>query len=100
MQRLIALLALCATPALAQDPPQDATGPDLERINQAFFHQYDGNRDGLVTRREFLTPSMAQFDYLDRNGDGMVDMREVAAFTRMMTEQRPPQPRPQPQPQP
>jgi hypothetical protein len=43
-----------------------------------------------VTRREFLTPSMNQFDYLDRNGDGAVDMGEVSAFTRMMTEQQPP----------
>lgn len=88
MQRIIALLALAASPVLAQDAAQ---GPNLERINQLFFHQYDGDGDGRVTRREFLTPSMAQFDYLDRNGDGMVDMNEVAAFTKMMTEQAPPE---------
>jgi len=84
MHRMLALLILAATPVVAEDAPQ---GPDLERINQSFFYQYDGDRDGLVTRREFLTPSMAQFEYLDRNADGVVDMNEVSAFTKMMTEQ-------------
>lgn len=98
MHRLIALLLLAATPAVAQ-PPQQA--PDLDRINQLFFKQYDADGDGLVTGREFLTPSMAQFDYLDRNDDGIVDMGEVSAFTQMMTEQamQRSQARPLPQPQ-
>lgn len=84
MHRLIALLLFVAAPAIAQ-PPQQA--PDLDRINQLFFKQYDADGNGVVTGREFLAPSMAQFDYLDRNDDGIVDMDEVSAFTRMMTEQ-------------
>ena len=75
-------------PATAENTQQ--AGPSLEQISQLFFRQYDGNGDGMVTRREFLTPSMAQFDYLDRNGDGGVDMQEVFDFARMMTEQKQP----------
>jgi len=86
MKRLIPLVLL-STCAIAEDRGQM---PDLETINQLFFHQYDGNGDGMVTRNEFLMPSVAQFEYLDRNGDGMVDMNEVSDFTRMMT-QPPPQ---------
>ena len=95
MKRFIAMLALLTSPALADNtqPVQQAPsqGPTLEQIAMLFFRQYDGNGDGTVTRREFLTPSMNQFNYLDRNGDGAVDMSEVNAFVQMMSQQRPPQ---------
>ena len=84
MHRFLVMLALTSIlPAWAQTPQQ---GPDLNQINQLFFKQYDANGDGLVTGREFLMPSMAQFEFLDRNADGRVDMNEVSDFTRMMTE--------------
>jgi len=95
MKHLIALLALFAAPAIAeptaQPAPPQAQGPSLEQIAMLFFRQYDGNADGTVTRREFLTPSMNQFDYLDRNRDGSVDMQEVSDFVQMMTQQGQPQ---------
>lgn len=93
MKYAFALLASIALPALAQNQAQlnspPGQGPSLEQIHRLFFRQYDGNGDGMVTRREFLTPSMNQFDYLDQNGDGAVGQQEVRAFTRMMMEQRP-----------
>jgi hypothetical protein len=42
-----------------------------------------------VTWEEFAADPAAKFRYLDRNADGVVDMQEVAAFTKMMTEQPP-----------
>ena len=96
MKRIAALLVFLCAPVLAQNPaqtpPEAPRGPTLEQIARLFFHQYDANGDGTVTRREFLTPSMNQFDFLDRNGDGAVDMQEVTAFTQMMTQQQQRQP--------
>jgi hypothetical protein len=94
MRRLFLLLTLIAGPALAQNQAQlnnpQGQGPNQEQIQQMFFHQYDGNGDGIVTRREFLTPSMNQFDYLDRSGDGAVDPQEVSAFIEMMMQPKGP----------
>ena len=93
MKRLLVLLALLSAPLFAENSaiPMDnkhSQGPSLEQIAMLFFRQYDGNGDGAVTRREFLTPSMNQFDYLDRNGDGAVDMQEVQGFVQMMSQQQ------------
>ncbi len=42
-----------------------------------WFTAMDSNRDGDVTRREFLG-AQAQFDALDRNHDGFIDAAEAA----------------------
>ena len=92
MKRLVTLLALSAAPVFAESPippnPPQALGPSPEQIAMLFFRQYDSNGDGSVTRREFLTPSMNQFDYLDHNRDGAVDMQEVNGFVQMMIQQQ------------
>jgi len=82
----LSLLILSTTAAIAQNPGQ---APTLEELNQLFFVQYDHDNDGQVTWDEFIAEPTAKFRYLDRNADGVVDMQEVAAFTRMMTEQAP-----------
>lgn len=95
MKRTTLSLAIFCASALAPLHAESPTGasaaqqPSLQQIAMLFFKQYDGNGDGAVTRREFLTPSMNQFDYIDRNGDGAVDIQEVNSFVQMMTQQRP-----------
>jgi Ca2+-binding EF-hand superfamily protein len=43
-----------------------------------WFERMDRNRDGDVSRREFLG-SRAQFERFDRDGDGLIDAKEAAA---------------------
>jgi len=40
------------------------------------FRQMDRNRDGDLSRREFLGPR-TQFDRLDRDRDGLIDPEEA-----------------------
>lgn len=37
------------------------------------IEQADGNKDGKVTRQEYIDARAAQFARMDRNGDGVVD---------------------------
>jgi Ca2+-binding EF-hand superfamily protein len=37
------------------------------------FEQADANKDGKVTRQEYIDARAAQFARMDRNGDGVVD---------------------------
>ncbi len=57
-----------ATPAA---PLQSVTGP-------AWFRRMDRNHDGDVSRREFLGTN-AQYDRLDRDGDGLLGPAEAEA---------------------
>ena len=77
---IIALsLALLLPAAHAQSP--SGTPPTPE---QAFMHQFDGNGDQQVSLEEFLKPSKAQFQYMDKNADGVISREEVAAFAEEM----------------
>jgi len=73
---VIALVALSA-PVLAQQPQM----PNLEEI---FFQQFDTNKDSQVSKAEFLQPTEAQFDHMDRDKNGMLDQAEVKAFNDEM----------------
>lgn len=57
----------------APDQPAAGKGPN-------WFHRMDRNRDGDVSRREFLG-SRDQFAALDRDGDGLIDAGEAEAAT-------------------
>jgi Ca2+-binding EF-hand superfamily protein len=46
-----------------------------------WFKKMDRNRDGDVSRREFLG-SKEDFDRIDANGDGLIDADEAAAATK------------------
>ena len=76
----IAALALAPTLALAQ-PAQMQQKPDLDAM---FFQQFDTDKDGVVSESEFLKPTQAQFDHMDKNGDGSLDRSEVKAFNEEM----------------
>jgi hypothetical protein len=66
-------LAVPATAAMATAAPGTApvSGP-------VWFRKMDRNRDGDVSRREFLG-RQADFERLDRNGDGLIESREAEA---------------------
>jgi Ca2+-binding EF-hand superfamily protein len=82
MKKSLIALALLSTPALAQQAPTQQM-PDL---NKMFFEQFDTDKDGLVSKAEFLKPTVAQFDHMDRNKDGMLDEAEVKAFNAEMNQ--------------
>jgi Ca2+-binding EF-hand superfamily protein len=84
MKILLIAAALASGSAVAQTPA-NPTGPgqmpDLEAL---FFQQFDSDRDGRVSKGEFLKPTEAQFDHMDQDKDGMVDGAEVKAFNDEM----------------
>jgi hypothetical protein len=67
--KTILSLALCA---LAIAAPAHA-----QRIDPgAIFDQADTNRDGMISRQEFLAARATTFSTLDRNGDGALNSAE------------------------
>jgi Ca2+-binding EF-hand superfamily protein len=86
MKKTLIALTLLTTPALAQQPsmqqmPQMPQMPDLEKV---FFEQFDTNKDGVVSKEEFLKPSIDQFEHMDRDKNGSLDQAEVKAFNDEM----------------
>jgi hypothetical protein len=82
--RLTLIIALAATPALAQQRADlqvfisPAGEPFRAPLDQPYpvdlwFKQADANADGAVTRDELIADSLAFFDKLDTNKDGTVD---------------------------
>ena len=82
MKKSLIALTLLSAPALAQQAPTQQM-PDL---NKMFFEQFDTDKDGRVSKAEFLQPTEAQFDHMDRNKDGVLDPAEVKAFNEEMTQ--------------
>jgi Ca2+-binding EF-hand superfamily protein len=66
-------LVAATMPAFAQQPQM----PNLEAM---FFQQFDTDKDGTVSRAEFLRPMEEQFAHMDRDGNGTLDKAEVQAF--------------------
>jgi Ca2+-binding EF-hand superfamily protein len=60
-----ALLILLSTPAMAQ------------MRGEGIFDRADANKDGSVTREEFIAARAGQFAKLDRNSDGYIDSNDV-----------------------
>ena len=50
----------------------------------AFMHQLDADKDGKVSKAEFLKPHEAQFAHIDKNQDGSIDKAEIEAFAAEM----------------
>jgi hypothetical protein len=75
-----------AATARAGDTAAEAAPPDLPAASDAQrarqrFARYDRDRDGKVTRAEFLEPRRKAFAKLDRDGDGRLSFDEWAART-------------------
>ena len=80
MKKTVIALALFSSPLLAQQP-QMPKMPDLEKL---FFEQFDTDKDGQVSKAEFLKPTEAQFNFMDRDKNGALDQAEVKAFNDEM----------------
>ncbi len=76
---LLTLIAL-SSPLLAQQAPQDAP-PAMPDV---FMQQLDMDKDGKVTKAEFLKPEEAKFAHIDKNQDGSIDRAEIDAFDAEM----------------
>jgi Ca2+-binding EF-hand superfamily protein len=62
---------------LASPGMMAAAGTRAPAAGPSWFRKMDRNRDGDVSRREFLGPR-AQFERLDGDGDGLIDAGEAA----------------------
>ena len=80
MKRIIIALSLICAPAFAQQGPM----PQMPNLEELFFKQFDSNKDNKVSKDEFLKPTIAQFEHMDRNKDGALDQAEVKAFNQEM----------------
>lgn len=76
---LIALTFICPA-AFAQQGQM----PQMPNLDEMFFKQFDTNQDGMVSKEEFLKPTEAQFDHMDRDKNGALDQAEVKAFNDEM----------------
>ena len=81
MKKTLIVLAFFSAPVIAQQAQMPRTPPDLEKL---FFEQFDTNKDGVVSKEEFLAPTVAQFDHMDRDKNGALDGAEVKAFNAEM----------------
>jgi Ca2+-binding EF-hand superfamily protein len=71
---LLALLALSAGPALAEEP-----APAKKHDPRAAFTETDKNQDGKIDREEFHQRVMEIFFFGDRDKDGYMTREELVA---------------------
>ncbi len=62
----------------AMDQEMEARRPEADSSAPVWFQKMDRNRDGDISRREFLGPPQA-FQKLDRDDDGLIDVDEAQA---------------------
>jgi len=67
--------------AVADPLPAEAPAAAEKTREQKRFDRYDKDRDGKVTREEYLTPRHKAFAKLDTNHDGVLSFDEWAAKT-------------------
>ncbi len=80
MKRILIAFTIACAPAFAQQ----GSMPQMPNLEALFFKQFDSNQDDKVSKDEFLKPTIAQFDHMDRNKDGALDQAEVRAFNQEM----------------
>ncbi len=71
-----------ATPAATTPPPATATmgmGAGMHHKGM-MFEMLDTNKDGMVSKDEFMTSHMARFEKMDANKDGNVNKEEIEAY--------------------
>ena len=82
MNKIAFVLAFASMPLFAQQSQM----PQMPNLEEMFFKQFDGNADGQVSKSEFMQPTEAQFDHMDRNKNGTLERAEVKAFNEEMTQ--------------
>ena len=79
--RILAVLAVTAagiaTPALAADAPKGVGSASANQYTQALVTRMDVNRDGKVTKDEFMKFMESEFNTLDKDKSGMLDTSEI-----------------------
>jgi Ca2+-binding EF-hand superfamily protein len=75
---LAATLALLASGAMAQSNPKSLqkADPEVKRLLQ----RMDKDQNGKVSRAEFMSFMSAEFDRLDVNHDGQLDVKELSGL--------------------
>lgn len=80
---LIIFVVCVFVSAQAQSPPRGARGqgadPRMEEAIDFMFQDMDTNRDGKISKTEWLAAYERQLKVLDRDGDGFVTKAEVRA---------------------
>lgn len=84
MLGIAAVSMAVAAPAMAEAPKHKGKGD--------IFAYHDTNKDGVITKDEFLAKAEERFGMLDTNGDGQVTKEEhdakKAAWKEKMKEHR------------
>lgn len=78
MRYLVCALALLASPAFAQ------TNSGIDLGMNKLFNEADTNKDGVVTKAEFLAKAEQQFNAGDSNKDGKITQAEAQAQQQQM----------------
>ncbi len=80
---LVSFLFVCAIPARAQDKRRPVgPNPDPVRAAEEFFAEHDKNGDGKLNKSEFPERLRANFNRIDRNSNGYVELEEDILFRR------------------
>lgn len=83
MKKMIALglaaLVLNVTPAMAETAPAPDKKPDEKPYKSRMFEENDTDKDGKVSKQEFLIGSEKRFAEIDTNKDGFLTMDEMKA---------------------
>jgi hypothetical protein len=64
--------------AVAETPT--ATHAEWRGMIEKMSHGMDSNKDGMVSRKEFLDEMGKRFDRIDKSKKGMVDMKSIEAI--------------------
>jgi|WetSurSiteA1Bulk_404760.scaffolds.fasta_scaffold116235_2 hypothetical protein len=93
LTRLMIVITAILTGLWASQPA--GAVPPLEQSREKHFQQLDKNRDGRVSREEFLAPWKAnrqiaeeQFRKFDKNGDGFLTPEEYIPRKRPASPQK------------
>lgn len=82
MKMILPVLVFVSAPALAQQGQM----PQMPDLDSMFLQQFDSDKDGQVTKAEFLKPTEAQFDHMDKDKNGILDQAEIKAFNEEMSQ--------------
>lgn len=72
-------LVLAANPVSAQDRPAGA---------MPMFEKNDTNKDGVISKEEYMKSQEEHFAKLDKNGDGSISKDEMNAVKKKWAEKR------------